>query len=60
LDATTYYLGRETLLPTETVPGMQVWREWVFTVMTRNAGNVGDYYNLPPERVVELGIRIEI
>lgn len=60
LDTTTYYLGRSTLLPTERVAGMQIWREWLFVVMVRNAGNLSDYYHLPPERVVELGLRIEI
>ena len=60
LDSTTYYLARETLIPSLKRPGMMHWREKLFSFMTRNALPASDFFRIPPERVVELGIRIEI
>ena len=60
VDHLTYYLGRESLIPTEQVPGMQLWREKIFAFMARNALGATAFYKLPPERVVELGIQVEI
>ncbi len=60
LDTTTFYLGRETLIPSLKRPGMMFWREKLFSFMTRNALPATDIFRIPPERVVELGIRIEI
>jgi KUP system potassium uptake protein len=59
-DTTTYYLGRESIIPTTKVPGMQLWREWLFSVMSRNAAGATTYFGVPPERVVELGMQVEI
>lgn len=60
LDTTTFYLARETLIPSIRRPGMMLWREKLFSFMTRNALPATDFFRIPPERVVELGIRIEI
>jgi KUP system potassium uptake protein len=60
LDTTTYYLARETLIPSLKQRGMMLWREKLFSFMTRNALPATDFFRIPPERVVELGIRIEI
>ncbi len=60
VDHVTYYLGRESLIPTDEVPGMQLWREKIFAFMARNALGATTFYKLPPERVVELGIQVEI
>jgi KUP system potassium uptake protein len=60
LDTTTYYLARETLIPSLKRRGMMLWREKLFSFMTRNALPATDFFRIPPERVVELGIRIEI
>jgi KUP system potassium uptake protein len=60
LDQTTVYVGRESLIPTSEVPGMMVWREHMFAFMALNATRATSYYRIPPERVVELGIQIEI
>jgi KUP system potassium uptake protein len=57
---TTFYLARETLLASPKLSGMMLWREKLFAFMTRNALPATDFYRIPPERVVELGIRIEI
>ncbi|MGV8073042.1 MAG: potassium transporter Kup [Syntrophobacteraceae bacterium] len=55
---TTYYLGRETLLTTGDSKMMQ-WRKKLFAFMSRNAGNVTNYFGIPPARVVELGVQLE-
>ena len=41
-------------------PGMALWRERLFAAMARNAGNAADYFNLPANRVIELGTKVEI
>jgi KUP system potassium uptake protein len=56
---TTYFLGKETILPTKH-PGMAIWREKLFGIMTRNAGSATSFFRLPPNRVVELGAQIEM
>ncbi len=55
----SYFLGRERLLATE-APGMAIWREKLFALMSRNARNATDFFGLPPDRVVELGAQIEL
>jgi KUP system potassium uptake protein len=56
---TTYFLGRETLIPSDK-PGMALWRERLFSVMHRNARTATSFFCLPPNRVVELGAQIEL
>jgi KUP system potassium uptake protein len=56
---TTYILGRETLIATKR-PGMAIWREHLFAVMSRNARSATSFFSIPPNRVVELGAQIEI
>lgn len=56
---TTYFLGRETLIPSDK-PGMALWREQLFSVMHRNARTATSFFCLPPNRVVELGAQIEL
>jgi KUP system potassium uptake protein len=55
----TYFLGRETLIASRN-PGMAIWRERLFVLMARNAVRATTYFRLPPERVVELGVQVEI
>jgi KUP system potassium uptake protein len=55
----TYFLGRETIIVTER-PGMAPWREKVFVLMARNAVRATAFFRLPPERVVELGVQVEM
>ncbi|MDN5862370.1 MAG: KUP/HAK/KT family potassium transporter, partial [Salinisphaera sp.] len=59
-EQTTYYVGNKTLVPSKQTPGMAVWRERLFAYMTRNAAPTTTYYHIPPERVIEVGIRIVI
>jgi KUP system potassium uptake protein len=56
---TTYYLGRETLLPTGPAP-MARWRKRLFIVMARNAQTASSFFGLPPNRVVEMGAQIQL
>jgi KUP system potassium uptake protein len=58
-DDVTYFLGRETLVVTDQ-PGMAQWRERLFALMARNAGRATAFFQLPAERVVELGVQVEI
>jgi KUP system potassium uptake protein len=60
VERTTFYLGRETLLPTREVKGMVLWREKLFALMSRNAQQATAFFNIPPERVVELGQQVKI
>ena len=55
----TYFLGRETIIVTRR-KGMAVWREKLFVVMARNAVRATAFFRLPPERVVELGVQVEM
>jgi KUP system potassium uptake protein len=59
LDTTTFYVGRVTLWPRADF-GLPHWQDRVFDFMTRNAARATAYYHLPPERVVEIGIQVEI
>ena len=56
---TSFFLSRQTLLPSAK-PGMPIWREKVFAWMLRNAATAMDFFNLPTNRVVELGSQVEI
>jgi KUP system potassium uptake protein len=56
---TTFFLGRETVIASKH-PGMMLWREKLFALMSRNASSATAYFCLPPNRVVELGSQIEI
>jgi KUP system potassium uptake protein len=56
---TTYYLGRETLLPTGPAP-LARWRKKLFIVMSRNAQTASAFFKLPPNRVVEMGAQLQL
>jgi KUP system potassium uptake protein len=57
---TSFFLSRELIAAAEGGAGMALWRDRLFAAMARNAGSVTDYFNIPPNRVIELGTRIEI
>jgi KUP system potassium uptake protein len=59
LGSTSYYLGRETLLSTGK-SGMSRWRKVLFAFISRNARPATAYFGLPPNRVVELGMQIDL
>jgi KUP system potassium uptake protein len=57
---TSYFLSRETVIASVRTDGMALWRERVFATMARNAGSVVEYFNLPTNRIIELGTQVEI
>ena len=56
---TTYYLGRQTLLTTGKSKVAR-WRKMLFSFLARNSRPPSAFFNLPPNRVVELGLQIEL
>lgn len=55
----SYFLGRERFFATDR-PGMAIWREKLFALMSRNSTNAADFFRLPPNQVVELGTLVEL
>jgi len=56
---TSYYLGRESLIPKRGFKGMAEWRKYLFRYLSRNARPATDFFAIPPNRVVEIGMQIE-
>jgi KUP system potassium uptake protein len=56
---TTYYLGRQTLL-TSGRSGVARWRKMLFSFLAHNSRPPTNFFQLPPNRVVELGLQIEL
>jgi KUP system potassium uptake protein len=56
---TSFFIARQTVISTPGA-GMATWREHLFVAMTRNARGAADYYQIPPNRVIELGTQVEI
>jgi KUP system potassium uptake protein len=59
LAETSFFVGRELPVPSLR-PGIAVWREKLYALMTRNAVSAWEYFQIPPKRVVELGTQIEL
>ncbi len=55
----SYFLGRETLVAAST-PKLPLWRLWLFLVLARNAVSATEFFRIPSDRVVELGVRVAI
>jgi KUP system potassium uptake protein len=56
---TSYFLSRETVVQAM-VPKLPVWRLWMFLLMARNSESVVEFFRIPSDRVVELGVRVAI
>jgi KUP system potassium uptake protein len=56
---TTYYLGRQSLLTTGKTK-IAKWRKMLFGFLAHNSKSPTSFFNLPPNRVVELGLQIEL
>ncbi len=56
---TSFFVSRERIISTPT-EGMAPWREKIFISMARNTSAVSDFFQIPPNRVVEMGSQIEI
>jgi KUP system potassium uptake protein len=55
----SYFLGRETVVAAA-VPKMSRWRQWIFTTLSRNSLSATEFFRIPSDRVVELGVRVAI
>ncbi len=55
----SYFIGRENLRATP-APGMALWRERLFLALSRNAADATSFFRLPPDRVVEIGLQVEL
>jgi len=59
IEGTTFFLGRETLIAADR-PGMAVWRERLFSFMSRNALRATAFFKIPPNQVFEVGTQVEL
>jgi len=57
---TSYYLSRQTLIVTRRGPFYLRWRRLLFAVMARNASRSTGFFRIPPNRVVEMGMQLEL
>jgi KUP system potassium uptake protein len=55
----SYFVSRETIVPS-LQPGIALWRERIFALMSRMAQSATDFFKIPTENVVELGTQVEI
>jgi KUP system potassium uptake protein len=58
--STSFFLGRQKLIPTRNVPGMALWREKLFAWMMKSSESAMEFFKLPTNRVVELGSQLRI
>jgi len=59
MDNTTFFLGRETLIPNRK-KGIGIIRDKIFILMSNNAQRATDFFNIPPNRVFEVGTQVEL
>jgi KUP system potassium uptake protein len=58
---TSFFLSRQIVVPMAGLAGgMALWRERMFAAMMRNSGSAIEYFNIPTNRVIELGTQVEI
>jgi KUP system potassium uptake protein len=56
----SYYVGRETIIPSKGVIGMAVWRDTLFAFLHHNAKGSAAFFGVPARQVIEFGTEIEI
>jgi KUP system potassium uptake protein len=54
----TYFIGREAVVHES--QSIWAWRLWLFAALSRNASNPTDYFNIPPDRMIEIGARVQL
>ncbi|HET8597294.1 MAG TPA: potassium transporter Kup [Castellaniella sp.] len=57
---TSYFLSRQTVIVVRRLPWHQSWRRHLFAFMARNASRTTRFYKIPPNRVVEMGMQMEL
>jgi KUP system potassium uptake protein len=60
LMSTSFFLSRQTVVPANRGSSLARWSERLFAAMSRNAGSAADYFNLPANRVIELGAKLQL
>ncbi len=55
----SYFLGRDVMVPSM-APKLPLWRRWLFLLMARNAVPATEFFRIPSDRVVELGVRVAV
>ncbi len=59
LQQATYFIGRESVIASK-IPGMHPLREELYVLLNRGADSTSRFFNLPPDRVFEVGSHVEI
>ncbi len=59
VDNVSFIIGKESLYATD-FPGMAIWREKIFSIISKNEISASDYFQLPKDRVIEIGIQIAL
>jgi KUP system potassium uptake protein len=57
--STSFFLSRRTLRPAES-SGMPQWQDHLFIALARSANDATDYFQVPTERVVEVGTQVRV
>ncbi|MEI6655412.1 MAG: potassium transporter Kup [Verrucomicrobiota bacterium] len=57
-DKVSFFLGRETIIPTP--KNLPLWQAKYFALLSRSSQSAMEFFNLPPNRVIELGAQIEV
>jgi KUP system potassium uptake protein len=57
---TSFFLSRQKVIATRAVPGMALWRERLFAVMTRSSESAMEFFRIPTNRVVEMGSQVQL
>jgi len=60
LMTTSFFLSRQTVVPADRGSSLARWSERLFAALSRNAGSAADYFNLPANRVIELGAKLQL
>lgn len=60
LEEITFFLGRETLIASRKTGGMALWREHLFSFMSRNSFRATSFFRIPYDQVIEIGSQIEL
>jgi KUP system potassium uptake protein len=55
----SFFIGRETLIPSDK-PDLNPLQEKIFLILFRNASSPIQFFKIPSERVVELGVQFEV
>ncbi len=58
--ATSYFLSRQTVMIQSRRPWYMGWRRRLFAFMARNASRSTRFFKIPPNRVVEMGMQMEL